>query len=406
MSNINRDTLGGKPTLNRCLVSGIILLALSANLAAKEQVSGNISVQYQLFQHSAAVTGQHQNNVSIATQPEYYRDWDNGNQSATLSVLLRQDQHDKERSHIDIRELSWIKASRDWELRVGIRHEFWGVTESQHLVDIINQTDTVENFDGEDKLGQPMINVAFIRDWGTVDVYLLPYFRERPYRSQQSRLSLPFYIDQDNATYESSDKEKHLDLAIRWEHSIDDWDIAVSHFSGTNRKPSFTTIDGITFVPQYNLIDQTGLELQAIYEDWLLKLEVISREERKQRHTALTGGFENTLVGIFDTQMDLGVLTEYLFDDRNNTLSTAFANDLLIGARLVWNDAQSTELLAGIILDLDNHGRLFNLEASRRIGDNWKLNIEAKLFSNINTNDILYTFRQQDHIQAELAWYF
>jgi len=54
---------------------------------------------------------------------------------------------------------------------------FWGVTEFQHLVDIINQTDLVENIDTEDKLGQPMINLALINDWGTVDLFIMPYFR-------------------------------------------------------------------------------------------------------------------------------------------------------------------------------------------------------------------------------------
>ena len=166
------------------------------------------------------------------------------------------------------------------------------------------------------------------------------------------------------------------------------------------------TTNPTTFVPQYNLIEQTGLELQAIYEDWLLKLEVISRTELSHRHTALTGGFENSLIGIFDSQMDLGILAEYLFDDRNNKMATPFTNDLLIGTRLVWNDAQSTELLAGVIIDLDNQGRVYNLEASRRFGDSWKFNIEAKLFSHLDQQDVLYSFRQEDHLQAELAWYF
>ena len=62
-------------------------------------------------------------------------------------------------AHGDIRELAYVHASDDWELRLGIRKEFWGVTEFQHLVDVINQTDGVEDFDGEDKLGQQMVNL-------------------------------------------------------------------------------------------------------------------------------------------------------------------------------------------------------------------------------------------------------
>ncbi len=70
-------------------------------------------------------------------------------------------------THWDIRELSWIHVGNGWESRVGIRKVFWGVTEGRHLVDIINQTDQVDQVDGEEKLGQPMINLSTVRDWGS-----------------------------------------------------------------------------------------------------------------------------------------------------------------------------------------------------------------------------------------------
>ena len=90
-----------------------------------------------------------------------------------FSPFLRLDQVDENRTHWDIRELYWLYFSRVWEIRVGVRTVFWGVTELQHLVDVINQTDLVENIDGEQKLGQPMVNLALIHDWGTVELFIL-----------------------------------------------------------------------------------------------------------------------------------------------------------------------------------------------------------------------------------------
>ena len=55
------------------------------------------------------------------------------------------------------------------ELRAGIGRVFWGVTESYHLVDVINQTDLVENVDRKDKLGQPLVNFTLVRDWGALE---------------------------------------------------------------------------------------------------------------------------------------------------------------------------------------------------------------------------------------------
>jgi glycosyltransferase involved in cell wall biosynthesis len=43
---------------------------------------------------------------------------------------------------------------------------------------VINQTDLVENSDGEDKLGQAMINLSVYQDWGAVDIFVLPSLNE------------------------------------------------------------------------------------------------------------------------------------------------------------------------------------------------------------------------------------
>ena len=72
-----------------------------------------------------------------------------------------------------------INILKDREIKFGISKEFWGVTETSHRVDIINQTDFTEGFDGEEKLGQPMIKVSLEKQWGLLDFYALLGFRER-----------------------------------------------------------------------------------------------------------------------------------------------------------------------------------------------------------------------------------
>ena len=75
----------------------------------------------------------------------------------------------------------------------------WGVTETNHRVDIINQTDFTEGFDGEEKLGQPMIKISFERPWGLLDVYALLGFRERNFSGTKGRLRLPLSINEKNS---------------------------------------------------------------------------------------------------------------------------------------------------------------------------------------------------------------
>jgi hypothetical protein len=396
----------------RNFIYSITILGLISNVQAGEW-SGYIAGELRYFPESPLSIDQYDHfNIAFSAEPEYHHEWDNGYQTFSFVPFIRFDQHDSERSHFDIRELTWLKATRDWELRVGIRKVFWGVTESQHLVDIINQTDLVEHPDTEEKLGQPMINLALIRDWGTVDLFLLPGFRERTFPGKKGRLlSGGIPIDTEQTRYESGAEEKHIDWAVRWEHSLGDWDIGLSHFSGTSRDPRFLPsitdkTDKFVLIPYYEQIDQTGVDLQITKENTLWKFEMISRDEQEGRFTALTGGFEYTFVGVFETDADMGILTEYLFDDRHNNGATPFENDIMLGMRLTLNDAQSTEFLAGAVLDIESNASFYLLETSRRLGDRWKLSLEAYIYGNMPTDDLAYGFRNEDFIQLELAWYF
>lgn len=392
------------------LLTGVALLTATSATCALE-FSGNIAIQNRAFFDDPLSSRQHNNYTSFSTELELYHSWDNGNQSITITPFYRHDQHDEKRTHADVRELSWLKVYDDWELAVGISKVYWGVTESQHLVDIVNQTDQVENVDGEDKLGQPMIRFSTEQDWGVLDFFILPGFRERTFAGVEGRpkLELPpgLVFDAGAATYGSSDGKHHIDYAIRWFTFFDEWELGLSHFSGTGREPETFNINSAgVLAPHYTLINQTGVDLQVLIEEWTWKLELISRENSSERYLALTAGFEYTIVGINDSQTDLGIVIEYLFDDRDELASTPFQNDLTTAFRIALNDAQSTEILFGIITDLNDEDISSFVEASRRLGDSFKIELEARSFNSSNPERPLYSFRQDDFIQAELAWYF
>lgn len=277
-----------------------------------------------------------------------------GSDNLTFKPFYRTDAQDSERTHGDIRELSYIHASDDWEIRAGIRKVFWGVTEFQHLVDVINQTDGVENVDGEDKLGQQMLNLSLVKDWGIIDLYLLPGFRERTFSGKESRLRGPLEIDENNVSYESAAQDKHLDLAVRWSHTLGNFDIGSYWFHGTNRDPLLTpTQEGESLVLRqyYNQMDQFGLDVQATIGDWLCKFESIYRDTSTEDFWATQAGFEYTYIGVFDTTADVGLLVEYSRGSRgegdSNSPGASFQNDLFLGSRIAFNDIQSSEVLMG-----------------------------------------------------------
>ena len=305
----------------------------------------------------------------------------------------------------------WLHAADNWETRVGVSKVFWGQTESVHLVDIINQTDAVENIDGEDKLGQPMINLNVFGDYGTISGFILPYFRERTFPGEEGRLRPPLPIEEDNALYESDDEQNHVDFALRWQRSLGDWEIGLSYFDGTTREPELlaeTAGEDITAIRMYYAqIQQYGVDLLKVQGSWLLKFESIYRTGQSEDFFAAVGGFERTFVGVFDTSYDLGFLMEYQYDEREDNFFAVAQNDIMAGLRWVWNDIDGTEVLTGYIQDLDNTDTYSAfVEASSRMTDNWRWKVDAYFFSSDQTDDTFYYFRRDDHVQVALEYYF
>ncbi len=398
------------------LGTSILLSNFSYASEVEFEASGNIALEQRYFFDEALYPEQlSHSQTSLSIEPELYWQWNDGNDSVIFTPFYRVDSHDKQRTHGDIRELAYIHASDDWELRLGIRKEFWGVTEFQHLVDVINQTDGVEDFDGEDKLGQQMINLSLVNEWGIVDVFLLPGFRERTYAGSEGRLRGPLVVDEDNVSYESSAGQQHLDVAIRWAHSMGDYDIGVYWFHGTNREAYLTPMPENnakqpSLLQYYSQMDQVGVDVQATLGDWLWKFEGIHRSTSFEDFWATQAGFEYSFIGIFESNLDLGLLMEHSWDSRGEVelgaQGSLLQNDLFLGTRLAFNDMQSSELLMGIGSDLDHNAYSFMIEASRRFGDNFIASFDVRLLQSNEPSDLLYTLSNDDHAQLSLAWYF
>lgn len=347
-----------------------------------------ITLEFRQFAEPS-VAADHNQDGSLSWQGRYVKQWRNaqGNLTDELSIVpfIRYNSNDPERSRFDLQAASWTAIRGDWEIRSGIRSITWQTTESIHLVDIVNQTDLTGDVDGEDKLGQTMINLLWRRDWGNIELFVLPGFRERIFPGSRARLRGNTVIENDDARYESSAEELHTDIAIRTTLFLADWEVAFSHFAGTSREP-LLLFKNNRLLPFYPVIDQTGIELQYAAGDWLWKIESISRSgfhtndsvnTQAGRYEAAAAGFEFTWSGLGETGYDFGLLAEYLWDERRYQ---AFANDIFVGVRIGLNDIQGTEILFGDIADFDQKEHLTFIELSRRIGQTGKLDLTVRLF--------------------------
>ena len=393
----------------------VLVVVLSSALSARADdtnwdIAASFDLQSRFFTQDARWPGQSSQAGAVSAAFAADFRWRNadGDQRASLLPYLRWDSADDERSLADLREAYWALEGDGFELLVGANTVFWGVTESVHLVDIINQTDAVADIDGEDKLGQPMINLELQRDWGLLSIYAMPYFRERTFAGVDGRFRAPLPIDTDNPVYESSEAEKHVDFALRYSHYFGDVDLGVSVFSGTSREPRLVLADdGTALIPHYDQIEQLGLDLQYTHDAWLWKLEAIARESATDTFAATVGGVEYTVYQVFDSSADLGLLLEYQYDGRAASEPLTLAdNDLFVAARFARNDIQDTSALLGIAHDLETGATFLNLEAERRIGENYVVELRARFFSDADADDPIFVIANDDYLQLQFSRYF
>lgn len=386
----------------RALILSVI--ALSAPLLAWDY-STEITPDLRYFFKEGLYGNTQQLDASLSVRPELSQSWDNDRKVVSLIAFGRYSDTDSKRSHFDIREASYVASYEHFDLRAGISRVFWGVTESQHLVDIVNQTDLVENLDGEDKLGQPMLSVSKPSDYGQFSYFILPYFRERTFPGEDGRYRGSLLVDTANATYSSSDEENHIDHAFRYSHYISDLEFGITYFNGTDREP-IMLVNGTTLTPHYVQAEQVGLDAQYIWQSLAVKFEGIWKDRQtRDEYYAITTGFEYTFSNIYKG-WDIGFLSEYLYDERGKNSEAAFNNHYFLGGRISMNNVDGTEFLAGTLFNNDTQNlQSFRIETSSRINNFWRWEFELNMLFNTDNGQLFHSFREDDHARLSISYF-
>ncbi len=350
---------------------------------------------------------------SVAGSVEYVQDV--GQRGEVLVELFgRYDWIDDQRSYGDIQRAHVGYFGDDVSLTAGVLNETWGNLELENIVDIVNQRNIVEDFRADAKLGQPGIKLGLpIFHFGQADLYYLPFPRKRPFAGEDGRFQFALPVDEEDAFYESAadaDRERWAEQwAARSQFLFGDLEAAISHFYGTSRDPSFDVIlDGATPValsPEYDQINQSGIELKAIALGNILKAEAFRRTDKDplEESDAIYGaaaGIEREFARVFGSDMALTLFGEYYYDNRSRTgdevAAVSLENDVFAGGRLAFNDLADTQAILTSTLDVDTQATILALELQRRFGTQLQLNLKGETFINVADDPGLTTF-QEDH---------
>lgn len=376
------------------LVSGI---APSANLTAQWQAS--IAAEGSAFGEVAPGSSDPTEAV-LALDASLLTEWGDGRYLAMARPFLRWDPSG-ERTRADFRGLSVAAIGERWELAIGMREVVWGAVESRRLVDLVNQRDLVGGGDGYLRMGQLMVDLTAIRSWGTVDVLVLPWFRERTFDGHSGLLWSPLPVRADRAVFGPGADTWRPDWAVRWAHTLGPVDVGVSHLQGNLREPGFIEIQdprGRTILaPRYDAGGQTGLDLQVAAGGLIWKLEALTADPQPGRYAAAAGGVE---YGVGDY---LAVFVEYAYDSRGREATTSFGDDFFVGARLFLPDGQ---IHAGVYVDRRSANAAMSAAVDWRLGSAITLGVTAGAFLGDPALEPPLGRRQQTRLAVRVSRYF
>lgn len=337
----------------------------------------------------------------LALDASFSRDWAGGRYAFRAAPFVRWDPAGV-RSRVDLGDLYLGALGERWELRVGMAEVSWGTVESRRLVDGVNQRDLVGGREDYRRLGQLMADVTAIRSWGTVDLLILPWFRERTFDGHAGLLWSPRPVDAARAVYGPGAGPWRLDWALRWRHTLGAVDVAVSHLQGNLREPGFVEVagagpGGTVLAPRYDVGGQTGLELQVAAAGLVWKLEALTADPEAGRYVAAVGGIELAIADY------LALFLEYDWDSRGPAATTSFGDDFFIGGRAFLPVGQ---LRAGAHVDRRTLNTVAAVGVHWRLGDATSLGLDIGAFFGDASAEPRLGRRQQTSISLRLSRYF
>ena len=416
-----------------CLI-GVSVYTVSSRaqpVIAEIDFTGRLSAESRWFPQSALFPDQGSHATGFVAIPNLYLE-DEAGRILIVTPFFRYDSADARRTHFDLREayilLTGALGTGEWELRLGIDRVFWGVVESRHLVDIVNQIDLVEHPDEKTRMGQPMAYVTWSSNWGVLELLGMTYHRARTFPGSSGRLRASLIVDDERVEYEGSSGKWQPDFAARYSHTLGMMDFGVSVFDGTAREPTLglcldcggqpgppgqsSPPGPPALFPTYERIRQFGVDAQWTTGSLLLKLEAIRRTgarnllSREEDYNAFVVGGEYSLFTLLGSDADLTLFVEWDRDERGRRATNFYENDLFAALRFMLNDVQGTEVTASVLHDLDRSQRIYGLELTRRLSDTWSGNLEAIAITNIDESDLYYDLRRDGFVQFSLNYHF
>jgi hypothetical protein len=355
----------------------------------------------------------------------------------------RLDHYDEGRSTFIVEE-AWGQAQGErWRLRLGADVINWTATEPFHPADVINARNWDSDLENFEKVGEPMAAVQVrLFEGTTLSAFYMPRYTATRPTSRRSRLHFglpglplpPRALVDRNGAFTDSDWGHQGAVSVRQVFGGADLNLhAIEHMDRSQPWPS-------TLMPAlvYQTVRQVGGTYQHVLGPFIVKLEGAYRAfvdlaapedssygvPPERDHGAVAAGLEYGLAHERGSESTFILEGQALIGPRDPAVRralTPFQRDVLAAYRYALNDEAGRELMAGVLLDLDEARGLFDadrgaeyvvtLSYQQRLGETWTVKAGLRLFQAQAPPEMevprgLQALRHADHVRLTLTRHF
>ncbi len=323
---------------------------------------------------------------------------EHGNWKEFVKMVARADNYDPSRSIFFFEEAYVQYTNGGFGLTLGSQTITWSATEAFHPADIINSRNFDSNLENAEKIGEPMLTLAYAGGDSKISLMFMPMLIKPVLPAMSNRLSFsndfptlkPQLINRNGKVAES---EFETQYAARFEHTFSDADISLHYVDHIDRSTPIIRITPFGVAPIYLPVKQIGGTFQMVAGDWVYKAEVGNRSYMSFEnsafgklnipdHTQVAFGVEYgwaigsgaEIAWVLEGQHLLGITKE------ERAGISIFQNDILFGMRFALNDIYNQEYFISAIHDLERESEnLLNLDYKRRVSDMWTMNLGIRV---------------------------
>ena len=369
------------------------------------RMTGSAAMGARLYQHPDE-PGRESHRAALRLSPEWR--WADGAWQFVASPVLDAEGAGNGRSQVGFDALHVAARVDGMSFKAGLSKLFWGVTESRHLVDVVNPPDLAHHYAAEQRLATAMLYLALPTPAGQLETLLLPWERDPrfpgPHGRPRTALPIGGEVNHPNGRPPA--------FATRLTVSRGDFDAHLYFFRGLDRETVLTVRPRPQAPPNElaavrRLVRQWGADLQVPVGNLLVKSEMTYRSGYSHGFLSGVAGGEYAMSGIGGSVVDVTLLGEYQFDRRPaDAPLTALRHGAYAGVRVALNDPDSTEFKFGVIVETATGARVWRADGSRRVATNWTVEAALSVFQNARGSAVLQDYRRDGHVEILARYHF